>query len=123
MPTLDVSDLVLDPDFATTGLIRVRSSEVVGADGIAVQTPAQTTFTGVVTQGSGAVLERLDGSSRARDSILIHTIYPLRESAAGYSADIVIWNGVSYTVSKVNDYSTFGRGFVAATCDRIPLTA
>ena len=122
MPTLDVTDLVLDPDFATTGLICIRSVEVVGEDGVAVQTPAQTPFTGVVTQGKGAKLDRLDGSSRTEDSILIHTPFVLRVSGVGYAADVVLWNGARYTVSQVNDYSTFGRGFVAATCDLQPLT-
>jgi hypothetical protein len=122
VPNLDVTDLLLDPDFATAGLICLRSQEVVGQDGVAVQTPAQQTFTGVVTAGKGAVLDRLDGASRTRDSILIHTTFRLRVSAAGYAADVVIWQGNRYTVSQVNDYSTFGRGFVAATCDLQALT-
>ena len=122
MPTLDVTDLLLDPDFATTGLICIRNAEKVGEDGIAVQTPAQTTFTGVVTAGKGAVLVRQDGSSRTQDNILVHTTFRLRVSGAVYAADIVVFGGNQYTVSQVNDYSTYGRGFVAATCDLIPLT-
>lgn len=36
-------------------------------------------------------------------------------------ADIATWQGRDYTAANVNDYSHFGRGFVAASCDLLPL--
>jgi hypothetical protein len=36
-------------------------------------------------------------------------------------ADLVVWKGARYTVVNVDDYSHFGAGFVAATCDLIPV--
>ena len=36
-------------------------------------------------------------------------------------ADVVTWQGRDYTVANVNDYSHFGSGFVAVSCDLLPL--
>jgi hypothetical protein len=122
MPSFDVSDILLDPEWMTTNLVCVRSTETVGANGIGVETIKNTTFAGVVTSDQGDVLSRLEGSSRTAGNVLIHTRFVLRESHEGNAADMVIWNGVKYTVSKVNDYSSYGRGFVAATCDLLPMS-
>lgn len=122
MPSFDVSDIILDPEWLTTNLVCVRAAETVGADGVGVTTNKNTTFAGIVTNDSGDVLERQDGSTRTVGNIMIHTRFVLRESSAGYSADHVIWNGTEYTVAKVSDYSSYGKGFVAATCDLLPMS-
>ena len=38
------------------------------------------------------------------------------------SLDSFVYQGKRYTVSNVSDYSHFGRGFTAASCDIIPLS-
>lgn len=121
MARLDVSDVLLDPDFMDTGLVCERTVQTVGTNGIAVDTPTLTPFSGVVTNDSGDILERIAEGERTNGSITIHTTFVLIDGAAGYTADVVQWRGRRYTVSNVADYSNFGRGFVAASCDLIPL--
>lgn len=122
MPRLDVSEILLDPDFVTLGLICKRNAIVVGVDGMAVQQQTIKTFAGVVTNDRGDMLRRLIEGERIEGSINIHTRFVLRAGTPGYSADIVTWLGNDYTVTSIADYSTWGRGFVAANCTLIPLS-
>lgn len=122
MPLLDVADLLSDPDFMSSGIICQRQSQAVGTDGRAVNTVTKMTFSGVVTSDKGDILERLAAGERVIGNIMITTRFRLRDGKSGYSADIVTFCGKSYTVTSVNDYSHFGRGFVEALCDVIPLS-
>lgn len=116
MPLLDVTDVLLDPDFLDTSLSVTRNAQTVGDDGIAVDTPTTTGFYGVVTSLNGSVLQRVAEGAHIEDTITIHTPFKLIAGQAGYDADVVNWQGRQWTVTNVNDYSTYGRGFVAATC-------
>lgn len=121
MALLDVSDVLLDPDFMDAGLVCKRSTQLIGSDGRATNTVTTTSFTGVVTSDSGDLLERLSAGERKKGSITIHTQFALSSGGPDQSADLVTWRGRDYTVSNVNDYGHFGRGFYAATCDLLPL--
>lgn len=116
MPFLDVLDAILDPDFMDLTLTVTRNAQTVGNDGIAVITPTTTPFYGVVTSLSGSVLHRVAEGEHISDTITIHSQFKLIDGQSGYDADVVNWQGLQWTVTNVNDYSTFGRGFVSATC-------
>jgi len=116
MPWLDVSSVILDPDFLDMTLTVTRNAQTVGADGIGVITPTTTPFFGVVTSLSGSVLHRVAEGEHISDTITIHSQYRLIDGQAGYDADVVNWQGLQWTVTNVNDYSTYGRGFINATC-------
>ncbi len=119
MPTLDVSDILLDPDFADDTLICVRNTQTVGSNGIAVDVPVSGTFTGVVVADKGAVANRTPDGAYVAGSILIYTPFALRVSGADVDADIVEVGGKRYTVMNIGDYTRFGTGFVWALCEPI----
>ncbi|SEI98886.1 hypothetical protein SAMN04244579_02715 [Azotobacter beijerinckii] len=122
MALLDVTEVLLDPDFMDTSLVCRRMAQSVGDDGRAESVENQIPFAGVVTSDKGDILERLSGGERKKGSITIHTVFRLSSgSGSDGIADIVTWQGRDYTVSNVNDYNHFGRGFVAASCDLLPL--
>lgn len=114
MALLDVSDVLLDPDFADS-LQADRITKTVGNDGIAIETKTTKRLTGVVTNAGGDRLKRLAIGERVDGCILVHCRYRLNEG------DVITWQSRRYTVMSVDDYSNFGRGFVAATCELIPL--
>ena len=122
MAQLDVTDILADPDFMDTGLECERLTQTITGDGLAVNTPTILPFSAVVTSDKGDMLVRLATGERAEGSITVHTRFTLNDGSTGQTADIVRWRGRRYTVTLVNDYSHFGRGFVAATCDLIPLS-
>ncbi|KWN75794.1 hypothetical protein [Burkholderia ubonensis] len=121
MAFLDVTDVLLDPDFMDMGLICNRMTQVTDEKGRAHNTPTSTPFSAVVTSDKGDILHRNADGSRIIGSITLHTMLRLMDGSAGHDADEVIWAGVTYTVVNVNNYSHFGRGFVCATCDIKPL--
>lgn len=122
MPLLDVTDVLLDPDFMSTGLVCKRSTQTVGNDGIATLTTTTTPFAAVITNADGDMLQRLSDGERIKGSITVHTPFRLNDGSAGVTADVITWQGRDYTVASVADYSHFGRGFIAAECDLIPLS-
>ena len=121
MPLLDVTDVVTDPDF-NCPMVVYRNAQQVGQDGIARLTPTGVRFFGVVTNDKGDVLDRFPGGERTEGSITVHTRTRLIEGKTGFTADIVEFQGRKYTVAAVNDYSQWGRGFIAARCDLLPLS-
>lgn len=122
MPFLDTSDVLCDPDFCDTTLTCRRTSVVANAQGIGVATSKIIPFGGVVTSDKGKILNRDPIGEHATGSILICTRFTLLDADTGYTADIVSWNGKTYTVVRVYDYSTYGVGFVEAICELIPLS-
>jgi galactose-6-phosphate isomerase len=114
MALLDVSDVLLDPDFADS-LQCERITKTVGDDGIAVETKISKRFGGVVTNDTGDKLRRLAEGECVEGNILVHCRFKLQ------TGDIVLFMARRYTVSALLDWSHFGRGFNAATCDLIPL--
>lgn len=116
MPLLDVSDVLLDPDFMDLTLSVTRNAQTVGNDGNSIITSTTTGFYGVVTSLSGSVLHRVAEGEHISDTVTIHTQFKLIDGQSGYDADIVNWQGLQWTVTNVNDYSTYGVGFVSATC-------
>lgn len=122
MAGIDVSEVLLDSDFLDS-LVCVRSTQTINSLGRAVNTSTSIPFSGVVTSDGGDVVSRIEGGERVRGDILVHTMFRLSDSGGtGKSADVVQWQGKSYTVAKVNDYSHFGSGFVCASCDMINIS-
>lgn len=121
MARIDVSDILCDPDFMDTGLVCERNAQTVGSNGMATNTVTQTPFAGVVTSDNGDLLERGSDGERVKGNMTIHTRFPLDDGSSTNCADVVQWRGRRYTVTVVNDWSHFGRGFVCATCDILPL--
>ncbi|SAL25768.1 hypothetical protein [Caballeronia telluris] len=122
MPLLDVTDVLNDPMFQDTSLTCTRQAQTIDANGMASNAQAVTRFAGVVTNDTGDQLMRRADGSRIEGSITIHTRFGLIDGKIGFDADLVTWQGRQYTVVNVRDWSTYGRGFVAAQCELIPLS-
>lgn len=121
MALLDVTDVLLDPDFMDS-MTYLRNAQVVGTNGVAsITAPVPAPMYGVVTSRDGDSLKRGPDGEYNDDTITIHTMTRLISGEDDNTADIVIWKGKQYTVEHVNDYSHFGQGFVAADCQKKPL--
>lgn len=121
MPRLDVSRVLLDPRFCDSTLKCERYSTSVDAHGRAVTSQTLVGFAGVVTSDSGERLQRGAVGEHASTTIIVITRFKLRDAGTGATADIIQWNGGRYTVVTVNDYSTYGIGFIEAKCELVPL--
>lgn len=125
MPLLDVSDVLTDPDLLDWLFVTRNVQTMV--DGYAVNTPSSWKFYGVVTSAGGISLQRRAEGQRMEQRILVITRTRLvdgriKADGTANSADIVTWDDTTYTVVNVDPYKRYGRGFVQATCDLIPIT-
>ncbi|AFC85916.1 hypothetical protein [Frateuria aurantia] len=118
---LNVSRVLASREFRDTSLVRIRNTQTVGDDGRAVNAQDSTPFSGVVTNDAGYILRRFPAASVVSGSILITSQTPLTSGTPDLDADIVRWRGQQYTVSMVNDYTTYGQGFTEAICNPLSL--
>ncbi len=126
MPHLDVSDVLLDADFLDT-LQVTRNTQTVGSNGMAVNATKTWEFFGVVTSHGGHSLKREADGERSQQRILVITTMRLidgrtKVDGTAQSADILTWDGSTYTVVNVDPYRRYGAGFVQAECELIPVT-
>lgn len=119
MPRLDVTDVILDPDFCEAVTAR-RRTETINDYGESVVSTSDTTIFAVITFGRSDLARDSDGQNQPQ-TIVVHTPYRLVGPSEGYQPDVVIWRGRHYVVAKPLDYSQYGRGFVSAECTSIDL--
>lgn len=119
MPWLDLSDVITDPFLADTFVV-VRRMQIVNGQGETVIIPmGNFGAVGVVTPTGNNSLVRAEAYESQADSIQIITMFRLRgasKDTAGinWQPDLVQWNGITYLIKTLNDFTRFGAGFIQA---------
>ncbi|CAI0906988.1 MULTISPECIES: head-tail adaptor [Serratia] len=125
MPLLDVTEVLLDPDFVDFSLVCRRQIQTTDDDNFPINTPQEIPFTGVVTVDRSLEARRMAAGQNINGAILIVTQFRLtqgRKSAAdgpNLDADLVVYNGGLYRVTFVDPYTRYGAGFVQAHCELV----
>ncbi|AHY06745.1 head-tail adaptor [Serratia plymuthica] len=125
MSLLDVTEVLLDPDFADPSLICRRQTQTTDDDNFPVNTPQEIPFTGVVTVDRSLEARRMAAGQNISGAILIVTQFRLtqgRKSATdgpNLDADLVVYDGGLYRVTFVDPYTRYGAGFVQAHCELV----
>ncbi|MCP9270151.1 head-tail adaptor [Xenorhabdus sp. XENO-1] len=117
MPLLDVSDVLLDPDFVDTSLVCYRNAQTTDDDGFTKNTPQDMSFAGVVTVDRALEARRMEAGQTISGAILIVTQFRLTQGQPGLDADVVTYQGRKYRVTFVDPYTAYGTGFVQAHCE------
>lgn len=120
MPTLDVTDVLLSPEFLDTTLVVKRNEQTVDDDGFPKNITTATPFGGVVTVDRSLEARRMQAGQVVTGAILIVTTYRLSSGNTGIDADIVTYRGRDYRVTFVDPYTAYGAGFVQAHCELQP---
>lgn len=120
MPTLDMSDVLLPPEFLDTTLTVTRNEQTLDDDGFAVNKKTVTPFGGVVTVDRSLEARRMQAGQVIGGAILIVTIFHLTSGNTGIDADVVTYRGRDYRVTFVDPYTAYGAGFVQAHCELLP---
>ena len=116
MALIDVSELLLDPDFADQAILIKRSLSV-NANGEAVISEMELPVTVVIQGVNNKDLVKLPEGARLSDAITVFYAGQLQaESPDGYS-DIIVWCGRRYEVGPVTEnFMNHGAGFTRAIC-------
>lgn len=120
MPLIDVTDVLLDPDFAEYSLVVTRKQLITDDDGVTASTSQRTQFAGVVTVDRSLEARRMQAGQVISGAILIVTMERLTQGQTGRDADIVTYQGRDYRVTFVDPYLAYGAGFVQAHCELMP---
>ena len=116
MALLDVSGLLLDPDF-TNVVTLIKRLATVNQHGETVLTETPCYITAVVQGDNTEVLERLPQGARLSDMITVYYRGQLQAESEGGYADIIVWGGKRYQVKEVSeDFMNYGAGFTKAFC-------
>ena len=121
MANLDVSDVLLDPDFMSIGLICIRITVIVNDKGRPEKTETKHKFNAAVTTNDGDKMDRRDDGTLIKGAINIHSRFVLSEGDSESQADEVLWQGRVYIVLQVLSNTQYGRGFIKAICELKPL--
>ena len=92
MPDLDVSDILLDPDFAEMITVN-RTAQTVGNDGIVVATPTPQQIVAVVTIGA------LKGVIRTEDYEYGNNIITVSESLASTNTAGILYISIASSLT------------------------
>lgn len=118
MPDLDVSDIILDPDFADTFSV-TRRTQAVSQTGRAEITTTTFDVIGVVTIGSLQDFQQTTDYVNSQKTIVVHCQQRLLDPVNGFSPDVVSYAGDQYVVKKSFNWSRYGSGFYAAECEQL----
>lgn len=120
MPDVDVGDAILDGDVAGEQFVVVDRREIVDDRGEASYSVSSRPAWGSISP-SGENSTRREGTHDSQSkTVEVVTTCMLRgvstaPGGASYKPSLVVWDDGLYEVSEVNDFSSFGVGFVQAT--------
>lgn len=123
MPLLDVTEVLLDPDFVDFSLVCRRQIQTTDDDNFPINTPQEIPFSGVVTVDRSLEARRMAAGQNINGAILIVTQFRLTQGSKSINdgpnldADLVVYNGGLYRVTFVDPYTRYGAGFVQAHCE------
>ncbi|MFP7323763.1 head-tail adaptor [Serratia marcescens] len=117
MPYLDVTEVLLDPDFVDTTLVCHRQIQGRDDDNFTTNTQQDIPFSGVVTVDRSLEARRMAAGQNINGAILIVTQFRLTQGQPGLDADVVTYRGREYRVTFVDPYTAYGAGFVQAHCE------
>jgi hypothetical protein len=113
---IDVSSILIDPDFLDE-LTLIKRASSINQYGEHVMTETSCKIRASVQSVGTEDIERLPEGARLHDTITVYycgELFP--ERANGY-ADVLVWGGKRYQVSSLaENFMNFGRGFTKAIC-------
>lgn len=115
MSLVDVSEIVLDPEFAQEFTILRSEGDFVKGRWVEVFGESISMY-GVVTIVSARELTFLPEGDRVKGAIMIHTVEPLYLTRAADDSsgtgpgisDKIIWHDDTYKIFKIDYYSDYG---------------
>jgi galactose-6-phosphate isomerase len=122
VPFIDVSDVITDPMVAGDEFIVIRRRATVNDHGEGEDAaPLRFQAVGSITPVGDNSLVREEAYETQTNAIQVITEFALRGAGVDkqgneFQPDQVEWDGDTYTVRVVDNYSKFGAGFVRAEC-------
>lgn len=123
MPEIDVaSEVVLDGMIAGEWFWVVRRRSWTDSDGFQQNANVRVRALGSLYPEGDNSLNREDGFQSQNKGLTVVTKFLLRDAAedvngVNWQPDLVEWQGDTFLVKSIKDFSRYGPGFVEAACD------
>ncbi|MDH4163323.1 MAG: hypothetical protein OEW15_11640 [Nitrospirota bacterium] len=115
MAKIDVSELLLDPDFVDRMTVVTRTP-VVNSKGENVITDVPLETVGSVQPASGRTIQKLPEAMRVANISSFWFKGKIIASEPGKYSSIIVFKGLRYQVQTVFDWSNWGAGWSEGTC-------
>lgn len=115
MALIDVSELMVDPDFVDKMVLVTRVSKVNNL-GQNVLTEAFENSFGSIQPASGQTLERLPEAMRNVNMVSFWFKGKIIATAAGKYSSLLIFKGSRFNVKTVFDWTNWGEGWSEGLC-------
>ena len=115
MSTIDVSDLLHDPNFVDSLQILTRYPRVNGQGENIINEVCASTI-GCVQPASGKTISRLPEALRVANISDFWIQGDIVATEPGKYSSIIVYKGKRYQVQTVRDWSNFGAGYTEGTC-------
>lgn len=118
MAKIDVSAVIIDPDFADS-FVQIKRSYTMSDKGRMDLVETSFNRIGVVQDINNDTLKRFPEAADFIDGITVWCKSQLEvESANGY-CDVIVWNGQRYLVKIIDqNFMNFGAGWTSAICSK-----
>jgi galactose-6-phosphate isomerase len=125
MPLINISMALMSPNLAD-GFAVIRRQQVISNNGRATfNTTTISNLHGTVYPSSKNDLERFPNLQVMGKALTVITRFALRGestvSGTDYAPDIVQWHGDNFVVVGLEDWSSYGPGFIFAVCQSMDL--
>lgn len=115
---LDMWQYLADPELGYEVIQVSRITSVASDLGRNVETAVAQPVGVIVTQDTGAILERVAESAYVTGSILVTSgPFQFRAVGPGTDADTLIWHGKKYSVNAISDYNNHGVNWAVCNPD------
>lgn len=115
---LDMWQYYTDPELGYEIIPVSRITSIVDNLGRNTETAVSQDVGVIVTQDTGAILERVAESSYVSGSILVTSgPFQFRAAETGVDADTLIWHGKKYSVNAISDYNNHGVNWAVCNPD------
>lgn len=116
MALIDVSPLIVDPDFCDR-LTLIKRAAVINQYGEMILSETPISIIGVVQDISPEVLKRMPDDAQLWDGITVWYRGRLEAQSPGGYCDVILWNGYRYLVKFVNEqFMNYSSGWTEALC-------
>jgi galactose-6-phosphate isomerase len=116
--TIDVTDLLCDPDFVDRMVLIHRTPTVSAAGENSLAESSEKTW-GSVQPISGKTLQRLPDGLRVANVKSFWIKGVIVADAKGKYSDVIVSRGVRYNVTFVFDWTNWGSGWSEGTCVQV----
>jgi hypothetical protein len=104
---IDVSEVINDPDFCQSFTV-TRTTGHFDLGGWVAYTPETLSMEGVVSPTNPDEIQQLPEADRITGSNTFYSTVPIYQTRDGAVSDKIAYNGQTYRIAAVFDYSAYG---------------